>query len=83
MGEILSAFEFFDIHALQFTMDVLPEVKAPLDVTDQPFYAIIETAGSNWRHDQEKLQAGSPTSTDWGLPNPINPLSSNTAHTWG
>ena len=56
MGEILSAFEFMDKQALDFTMNVLPEVKAPLEDTDQPFYAIIETAGGCERHDQEKLQ---------------------------
>lgn len=56
MGEILSAFEFLDFEALQFTLDVLPETKAPLKDKTQPFYAIIETAGSNERHDHEKLQ---------------------------
>ena len=55
-GEILSAFEFFDGHALQFTLDVLSDAKAPLRDTSLPFYAIIETSGSNRRHDQEKLQ---------------------------
>ena len=56
MNEILSAFEFFDKQALDFTLSVLPEVKAPLQSSSHPFYAIIETAGSNRQHNEEKLK---------------------------
>lgn len=56
MGEILSAFEFFDNESLQLTVDVLPHIQPPLKFKSSPFYAIIETAGSNDKHDQEKFQ---------------------------
>ena len=59
MAEILMAFEFFDKQALDLTMRVLPEVKAPLEDTSPAFYALIETAGSNKQHDREKVQASS------------------------
>ena len=56
MGEILSAFEFFDNESLQLTVDVLPHIQPPLKFKSSPFYAIVETAGSNDKHDQEKFQ---------------------------
>ena len=53
LGEILSAFEFWDRASMKL-------VKAHLDVRDPlseqtPFYVLIETAGSNKDHDEEKL----------------------------
>ena len=56
LGEILSAFEFFDQQALDLTLKHLEGVRNPLPDTQTPFYLVIETSGSNEEHDNEKLQ---------------------------
>ena len=60
LGEILSAFEFFDQQALDLTLKHLEGVRNPLPDTQTPIYLVVETSGSNEEHDNEKLQA-SPT----------------------
>ncbi|CAK0772713.1 hypothetical protein CVIRNUC_003992 [Coccomyxa viridis] len=56
LGEILSAFEFFDQQALDLTLKHLEGVRNPLPDTQTPFYLVVETSGSNEAHDSEKLQ---------------------------
>lgn len=53
LGEILSACEYAD----QETLDCVSEnlsLKSPIDQSF-PFYMMIETSGSNGKHDEEKL----------------------------
>lgn len=53
LGEILSACEYAD----QATLDAVFEnlsIKSPIEQTF-PFYMMIETSGSNSKHDEEKL----------------------------
>ena len=57
LGEILSAFEFFDKEALQLTLSEIAEAENPLPDTDNQFNVVIETAGSNAEHDAAKLKA--------------------------
>lgn len=58
LGEILSAFEFIDKEALNFTLRELEgKVKDPLPNASSNFYVLMETAGSNEEHDKAKLQA--------------------------
>mmetsp|Transcript_30955 Transcript_30955/g.78916 ORF Transcript_30955/g.78916 Transcript_30955/m.78916 type:complete len:539 (-) Transcript_30955:125-1741(-) len=55
LGEILSAYEFLDAGCT----DVVKKwtgITTPLE-TESPFYVLIETAGSNATHDQEKLES--------------------------
>ncbi|XP_056151249.1 D-2-hydroxyglutarate dehydrogenase, mitochondrial [Lampris incognitus] len=52
LGEILSAFEFLDSECMRLLNTYL---KLPNPITDSPFYIVIETAGSNLTHDEEKL----------------------------
>ena len=54
LGEIISAFEFFDRESVECVFKAIPGAKDPLDDV-HPFYCLIETAGSNRGHDQEKL----------------------------
>ncbi|RKO90558.1 hypothetical protein BDK51DRAFT_16088 [Blyttiomyces helicus] len=53
LGEILSAFEFFDRTCMDLVKRHLP-IREPLE-TKSPFYVLIETSGSNKDHDDEKL----------------------------
>lgn len=52
LGEILSAFEMADFHAIHTTVNNL---KLPNPIADYPFYVLIETHGSDENHDAEKL----------------------------
>ena len=63
LGEILSAFEFFDQQALDLTLKHLEGVRNPLPDTQTPFYLVVETSGSSEAHDSEKLQVGAGHST--------------------
>ena len=56
LGEILSAFEFFDQQALDLTLKHLEGTRNPLPDTQTPFYLVVETSGSNDVHDSEKLE---------------------------
>ncbi|XP_062324907.1 D-2-hydroxyglutarate dehydrogenase, mitochondrial isoform X1 [Osmerus eperlanus] len=52
LGEILSAYEFLDRDCMRL---LNTHLKLPNPITDCPFYIVIETAGSNPTHDEEKL----------------------------
>lgn len=58
LGEILSAFEFWDAQAYDVVRhhkaEVGEEVRKVFE-TEGPFYCLIETGGSNGDHDEEKL----------------------------
>ncbi|XP_062516143.1 D-2-hydroxyglutarate dehydrogenase, mitochondrial-like [Corticium candelabrum] len=53
LSEILSACEFMDSEAMRLVSSHL-SLQNPL--SDYPFYALIETSGSNSDHDQQKLE---------------------------
>ncbi|XP_061752137.1 D-2-hydroxyglutarate dehydrogenase, mitochondrial isoform X2 [Nerophis ophidion] len=52
LGEILSAFEFLDSECMRLLNSHL---KLDNPISDCPFYIVIETSGSDARHDEEKL----------------------------
>ncbi|XP_060729868.1 D-2-hydroxyglutarate dehydrogenase, mitochondrial isoform X2 [Tachysurus vachellii] len=52
LGEILSAFEFLDASCMSLVEKHLGLVNP---IAESPFYIVIETAGSNEAHDEEKL----------------------------
>ncbi|KAL2096984.1 hypothetical protein ACEWY4_006191 [Coilia grayii] len=52
LGEILSAFEFLDASCMAL---LEKHLKLTNPITECPFYIVIETAGSNAKHDEEKL----------------------------
>lgn len=54
LGEILSAFEFFDSTSLKLVLKHVPNVRNVLQ-NESPFYVLLETAGSDPDHDSEKL----------------------------
>ncbi|KAJ3114766.1 hypothetical protein HDU96_001709 [Phlyctochytrium bullatum] len=63
LGEILSAFEFWDAECsrlvlthIQGARPLLPEAPES-DPSRPPFYVLLETSGSNEQHDSEKLLA--------------------------
>ena len=61
--EVLSAVEFLDEECMRLVTQHLPGVTDPLgpegrgDGTPWPFYMLLETHGSDARHDAEKLEA--------------------------
>eukprot|EP00873_Tetraselmis_striata_P040079 jgi/Tetstr1/460343/TSEL_005643.t1 len=55
LGEILSACEFMDSASMEVVTAHVPGTRSPLAAT-HPFYAIVETSGSNKDHDREKLE---------------------------
>ena len=56
LGEILSAFEFFDRESLDLVLEQLKGTRDPL-AKPCPFYVVVETSGSVKSHDNAKLQA--------------------------
>ncbi|MBN3298528.1 D-2-hydroxyglutarate dehydrogenase, mitochondrial [Amia ocellicauda] len=52
LGEVLSAFEFLDSACMRLVEDHL---RLANPIKESPFYILIETAGSNAVHDEEKL----------------------------
>uniref|UniRef100_A0A5F8H691 D-2-hydroxyglutarate dehydrogenase, mitochondrial n=1 Tax=Monodelphis domestica TaxID=13616 RepID=A0A5F8H691_MONDO len=52
LGEILSAYEFMDDRCMQL---VESHLRLSNPVKENPFYVLIETSGSDARHDEEKL----------------------------
>ncbi|XP_030631201.1 D-2-hydroxyglutarate dehydrogenase, mitochondrial [Chanos chanos] len=52
LGEILSAFEFLDAACMNL---LVKHLKLSNPITESPFYIVIETAGSDAAHDEEKL----------------------------
>lgn len=57
LGEILSAFEFLDINAMDLVLKQLDGLRDPLPSSKHNFYVLIETTGSMESHDREKLEA--------------------------
>lgn len=58
LGEILSAFEFFDKHAYSVVRNHMREggeAERKTFETEGDFYVLVETGGSNGDHDEEKL----------------------------
>ncbi|OLY84626.1 D-lactate dehydrogenase [cytochrome] 2, mitochondrial [Smittium mucronatum] len=55
LSEILSAFEFWDSRCMDLTLGHF-NMKNPLG-DKYPFYALIETSGSNAEHDESKLSS--------------------------
>ncbi|MCO5583085.1 hypothetical protein L7F22_036992 [Adiantum nelumboides] len=55
LGEILSAFEFMDRHALDMVLNHSETLRDPLPASINSFYLIVETTGSCQSHDKEKL----------------------------
>lgn len=54
LGEVLSAFEFFDRESMDLV--VKHGLVDPLE-NKTPFYVLLETHGSNNKHDEQKLEA--------------------------
>ncbi|TPX30493.1 hypothetical protein SmJEL517_g05951 [Synchytrium microbalum] len=54
LGEILSAYEFFDSGSAKLVAHHLPSVRHPFEQHPE-FYVLIETQGSSEEHDAEKL----------------------------
>lgn len=54
LGEIVSAIEFLDGQSLNMVL-TLPNKKNPFS-QEYPFYMLIETSGSNEKHDKEKIE---------------------------
>ncbi|KAL6576107.1 D-2-hydroxyglutarate dehydrogenase, mitochondrial [Orobanche hederae] len=69
LGEILSAFEFLDINAMDLVLDHLDGLRDPLPSSKHNFYILIETIGSRESHDKEKLEAFLLQSMESGLLN--------------
>ena len=57
LGEILSAFEFFDKESLDLVLAQLKGTRDPLPGKPCAFYVVVETSGSVATHDNEKLQS--------------------------
>mmetsp|Transcript_13227 Transcript_13227/g.26868 ORF Transcript_13227/g.26868 Transcript_13227/m.26868 type:complete len:492 (-) Transcript_13227:1587-3062(-) len=56
LGEILSAFEFFDGEAMELALTHLHGARDPMPDSRAKFYVLIETSGSNQEHDMAKLE---------------------------
>ncbi|XP_064382406.1 D-2-hydroxyglutarate dehydrogenase, mitochondrial-like [Halichondria panicea] len=54
LGEVLSAVEFLDSHCQRV---VEQHCHLPNPISPSPFYALVETSGSNDEHDKEKLNS--------------------------
>jgi len=55
LGEILSAFEFFDQEAFKLSLHHQGGASPITEPENRTFYVLIETSGSNKDHDDEKL----------------------------
>ncbi|KAH7405363.1 hypothetical protein KP509_15G067400 [Ceratopteris richardii] len=55
LGEILSAFEFLDRKALDMVLSHSDGLRDPLPDSKHSFYLLVETTGSCFNHDREKL----------------------------
>ena len=56
LSEILASAEFLDSGCLRLVTSHLPGVKSPLSISSGRFFMLIETHGSDMRHDCEKLE---------------------------
>lgn len=67
LGEILSAFEFFDRQCLELVLKhQSPVARNPFQQL-YPFYVLIETHGSNAQHDEQKLTQFLSSTVDEGI----------------
>ncbi|MBW0470068.1 hypothetical protein O181_009783 [Austropuccinia psidii MF-1] len=57
LGEILSAFEFFDQSCFNVVLRHTQQANPFSDPQSQGFYVLIETSGSNKEHDEQKLES--------------------------
>ncbi|OAY66316.1 putative D-2-hydroxyglutarate dehydrogenase, mitochondrial [Ananas comosus] len=57
LGEVLSAFEFMDSHAIDLVLGHLEGLRNPLPTSSYKFYVLIETTGSDESYDKAKLEA--------------------------
>lgn len=55
LGEVLSAYEFFDRESLDLVLAQLKGTRDPLPGRPCPFYVVVETSGSIAKHDNAKL----------------------------
>ncbi|WOK99398.1 putative D-2-hydroxyglutarate dehydrogenase, mitochondrial [Canna indica] len=67
LGEVLSAFEFMDSHAMDLVLSHLDGVRSPLPASLYNFYVLIETNGSDESYDKTKLEAFLLRSMEEGL----------------
>ncbi|KAJ9172725.1 hypothetical protein P3X46_015935 [Hevea brasiliensis] len=67
LGEILSAFEFWDSEAMDLVLNHLEGVRNPLPPSVHNFYVLIETTSSDESYDKEKLEAFLLRSMESGL----------------
>lgn len=67
--EIVSAVEYMDRESVEITLEMMTDVglRHPLHACEDPFYMLIETAGSNDEHDQEKMNTFLETMMEEGL----------------
>lgn len=58
LGEILSAFEYFDGHSLNLVTNISRDTTNPFPKfnQEQDYFVLIETMGSNEGHDKEKME---------------------------
>ncbi|XP_031621872.1 D-2-hydroxyglutarate dehydrogenase, mitochondrial-like [Contarinia nasturtii] len=54
LGEIMSACELMDHQSLRFSVD---HYKLNSPIGEYPFYLLLETSGSNLKHDEEKMNS--------------------------
>jgi len=67
LGEILSAFEFFDEHSMKLVEQIYgSNIRNPLD-QNYKFFLLIETRGSNSEHDEAKLSDFLERATERGI----------------
>lgn len=57
LGEVISAFEFMDSHAMDLVLAYLEGVRNPFPSQQYNFYVLIETTGSDESYDKAKLEA--------------------------
>lgn len=57
LGDVISAFEFMDSHAMDLAIGHLDGVRNPLPQSLYKFYVLIETTGSDESYDTAKLEA--------------------------
>jgi len=66
LGEILSAFEFWDRAAFELLLNKDKRARDPFAIR-HPIYLLIETSGSNTTHDKEKMNTFIETIMNGGL----------------
>lgn len=67
LGEILSAFEFFDQDGMSLVLRIFGESGIRNPIQNNNFFLLLEIRGSNTEHDQEKLNMFLDKATKLGL----------------